>query len=263
MSDVTDQVREYWNRASCGTDRTNSDKHSLEYFEEIEEFRYRHEPYIHSFAQFTRWKDQKILEIGVGAGTDFLQFIRAGADTYGVDLTEEAIDNVSKRLEIYGLSARDLRCCNAEHLPYEDGAFDLVYTWGVIHHAENMEKVFAEIYRVTRPGGSVKIMIYNLNSVWAWYLFMRHGLPKGKFLGGRQWSIYHFQESYATKAYRSRDVKRLLSNLNHTRFRIHFWNQIIRDGARFATIRKIIDRITPRRMRWYMAFEFKKPVSTN
>lgn len=262
MNNVTDQVREYWNRASCGTDRTDKEKHSLEYFEEIEEFRYRHEPFIHSFAQFTRWNNQKILEIGVGAGTDFLQFVRAGAEAYGVDLTQEAIDNVSRRLDVYGLGARDLRCCNAEQLPYEDGAFDLVYSWGVIHHADDMQQVLSEIYRVTRPGGTVKIMIYNLNSVWAWYLFLRHGLPRGKLLGGRQWSIYNFQESYATKAYRLRELKQMLSNFNHTAIRVNFWNQKIREGARFATFRRIIERLTPRRMRWYMAFEFMKPAAT-
>ena len=260
MNDVTDRIREYWNRASCGTDRTDKEKYSLEYFEEIEKFRYRHEPYIPSFAQFTRWKNQKILEVGVGAGTDFLQVVRAGAEAYGVDLTQESIDNVSRRLQIYGLAAEDLRCCNAEHLPYEDECFDLVYSWGVIHHADDVQQVISEIYRVTKPGGTVKVMIYNLSSVWAWYLFLRHGLPRGKLWGGRQWSIYHFQESYATKAYRPRDVKRLLSKFDHSEIRFNFWNQKIRDGARFATIRGFIERITPRRMRWYMAFEFNKPL---
>jgi len=261
MNDVTDRVRTYWDQASCGTNRTEKNKFSLEYFEEIEEFRYRHEPYIHSFAQFTRWHGQKVLEIGIGAGTDFLQFVRAGACAHGVDLTQESVENVSNRLRVYCLEAKDLRVCNAEQLPYESGFFDLVYSWGVIHHAENMEKVFAEIYRVTRPGGRIKIMIYNLNSIYAWYRFVRHALPRGHLFDGRRWAIYHFQESFATKAYTAREIRNLLGQYAHSDLRFYYWEQRIRDGARCELLRRFLQRIMPRRMRWYLAFEFTKPVA--
>ena len=71
-TDVTARVRAYWERRSCGTDVTQKDKHSVESFEETEEFRYRVEPFIHSFAQFTRAGGQRVLEVGVAAGTDFV-----------------------------------------------------------------------------------------------------------------------------------------------------------------------------------------------
>ena len=71
------EVYKYWNNASCGTEHTKKDKFSKEYFEEIEQLRYAAEPEIFSFAQFTRFKDKKLLEVGIGAGTDFLQWVRA------------------------------------------------------------------------------------------------------------------------------------------------------------------------------------------
>lgn len=251
-------VKDYWEQASCGTNRTKQAKHSGEYFAEIEEFRYRHEPYIHSFAQFTRWRKKDVLEIGVGAGTDFTQFVRAGARAHGVDLTEESIANVRARLHTENLEAAELRVCNAEQLPYEDGTFDLVYSWGVVHHVENVERVLDEIYRVTKPGGSIKIMVYNLNSLHAWYMCLRHGLLRGRPFRSRRWAVYHFQESYATRLFSRRDIRQLLKRYPHSDLRFRFWDQHIRQGARWEGPRRLIQALTPVGMRWYMPFEFRK-----
>jgi len=258
---VTSTVKRFWERASCGTNRANSAKHSRDYFEEIEEHRYQVEPFISSFAQFTRWHGKKMLEVGVGAGTDFLQFVRAGACAHGVDLTNEAIENTGKRLDEYGLKAHDLRVCNAEQLPYPDNTFDLVYSWGVIHHAENTEQVFDEIYRVVKPGGRVKLMVYNLKSYHAWYMYLRHSVLRGKPWHGRRWAIYHFQESLATKAYSRREMTQMLARYPHARARFLYWNQTIREGARWERTRRLLDRLMPSSMRWYLAIEFRKESS--
>lgn len=255
---VTPHVKRYWETASCGTNRTRETKHSQSYFEEIEDFRYRYEPFIHSFAQFTRWHNKDILEVGVGAGTDFLQFVRAGARATGVDLTEESIRNVRERLDVYGLAAQDLRVCNAEELPYDTATFDLVYSWGVVHHAGQSEKVLAEIHRVTRPRGTVKIMVYNVNSAHAWHMYLRHALLRGRPFRGRRWAIYNFQESYATKAYSQRDIRRLVGEYAHSGLRFYFWEQIVRRGGKLETPRRLLQRLTPPRARWYMAFEYQK-----
>jgi ubiquinone/menaquinone biosynthesis C-methylase UbiE len=257
--DITsEKIKAYWNAVSCGTNRTEKAKFSRQYFDEIESFRYQHEPYIQQFAEFDRWTGKDILEVGVGAGTDFSQFVKRGANGYGVDLTEEAIANTSRRLEVYGLSAEELRVCNAETLPFEDDKFDLVYSWGVIHHAEHMEAVFDEIYRVTKPGGHIKIMVYNLNSTHAWYRCFVNALPKGKIRGGRKWAIYHYQESFATKAYTSREISKMVKQYPHKDLQFYFWDQRIRNGAHFEYLRRLIQSITPTRMRWHMAFEFTK-----
>jgi len=127
--------------------------YSKEYFEEIERRRYDPvvgEPEIFSFAQFTRYSGKKILEVGVGAGTDFIQWVRAGAVAYGIDLTEKAIEHVRRRLEVYNLHAADIRVGDAENLPYEDNTFDLVYSFGVIHHSPDTERALSEIITLQR-----------------------------------------------------------------------------------------------------------------
>jgi ubiquinone/menaquinone biosynthesis C-methylase UbiE len=258
-ADITPHVSAYWNAASCGTSRVAAVKHSPEYFAQVEEFRYRHEPYIHAFAQFTRWRGRRILEMGVGAGTDLLQFARAGARVSGVDLTPEAIDNARAVLALHGLKAEHLGVANGEHLPYPDEFFDLVYSWGVIHHANQMEKALHEIVRVTKRGGRVKVMVYNRAAVHAWYMYGRYGVARGRLAGGRAAALRDHQESFGTKAYTRREVERMLVPYRPQDLRFSFWDQLIRPGARFARPRRWLQRLTPASMRWYMGFEFDRP----
>jgi len=103
------RVKEYWNKNVCGTGAAEAPKFSREYFDQIEDLRYKVESDVFAFAQFTRYHGQKVLEVGTGSGTDFIQWVRAGAKAYGVDLTEESIEHVKKRLAIYGLAAEEIR----------------------------------------------------------------------------------------------------------------------------------------------------------
>src|SRR5690349_7836644 len=65
------EVRSFWNKESCGAGTTTAAKFSRQYFEDIENFRYYDQPYTHGFAQFTRYRDKKVVEVGFGAGIDF------------------------------------------------------------------------------------------------------------------------------------------------------------------------------------------------
>lgn len=211
--DLKNDVHAYWNKASCGTLVTAKPKHSKEYFDEIEEWRYQEEPDIFEFAQFTRFHGKKVLEVGVGAGTDFIQWARAGAVAHGIDLTEEAIQNVRERLEVYGLTCAELRVADAENLPFDDGNFDLVYSWGVIHHTPDMAKALQEIIRVTKPGGCCKVMIYNRHSLRSISMYLKYGLLKGRPFRSLADIYCHHYESIGTKVYSKREVTRLLDNL--------------------------------------------------
>jgi SAM-dependent methyltransferase len=213
MATLSD-VRDYWNQQSCGAGVAVADKHSRDYFEQIEEFRYRLEPEIFAFAQFTRHRGKKMLEVGVGAGTDFLQWCRAGADAHGVDLTEEAIENVRARLFVYDQHAADLKVGNAESLPYPDGTFDLVYSWGVIHHSPDTEKAFSEIVRVTRTGGTIKLMVYNRYSLQTFYWWLRHGLFRGKPWRSFADVLHHHMESVGTKGYTRGEITAMAERHN-------------------------------------------------
>lgn len=208
------QVHDYWNRQSCDTHIASSSKFSREYFEEIETFRYRDQPCIHAFAQFTRYHGKRVVEVGFGAGTDFIQWLRAGARATGIDLTQEALENLTHRIQIYGLPKPErIQTGDAENLPFESNTFDLGYSFGVLHHTPNTEKAVAELVRVVRPGGEIKMMLYNLHSLCVFKKWVKHALLRGQPWKGFRWAAANHIESIGTKAYTRDELKRMLGAL--------------------------------------------------
>ena len=211
------EVRTYWEQEPCGTDKAvvgDREARTREWFAEVERFRYEVEPFIHAVAQFTRHRGKRVLEVGVGAGTDHAQWARAGCDLYGVDLTEAAIETTQARLALDGLTSR-LQRLDAETLPFEDGFFDVVYSWGVIHHSEHPAQIIAEIQRVLRPGGTFIGMLYGRRSVTALHLWIRHALKAGRPWRSFSDVIVNHVESVGTKAYTIQEVRQLFSGFSH------------------------------------------------
>jgi len=215
------QVKEFWNRQSCDVQHARAEKFSRDYFEQIEQRRYDSTPIIHAFAQFTRYHGKRVLEVGFGAGTDFIQWLRAGAVASGVDLTEEALDNVNRRIEVYGLPQPEcLGVADAEDLPFSDNAFDLGYSWGVLHHTPNTEKSIAELVRVVRPGGEIKLMLYNRHSIYAYRRWLQMALGKGRPWKSLGWVLANHVESAGTKGYTKNEIGLMLAPLGLTDVRI-------------------------------------------
>ena len=216
------QVREFWNQQSCGTEAAKASKFTAAYFEEVEGFRYYDQPFIHAFAQFTRYRGKKVLEVGFGAGTDFIQWLRTGARVTGVDLTPEALAHARERISVYGLPAPEsLQVADAENLPFASDTFDLGYSFGVLHHSPDTEKALAELVRVTRPGGHVKVMLYNRRSVTVINRWVRFALLKGRPWLNLKWVLWNKAESPGTKGYSRRELVRMFGKLPLRKLHIH------------------------------------------
>jgi SAM-dependent methyltransferase len=199
LSPEKQQVRDFWNEASCGEALLLPQNDQVGYAAQSNA-RYALEPYILTFAGFGDAKGQKVLEIGVGLGADHQRFAEAGAALWGIDLTERAIEHTRRRLQTFGLSS-SLAVGDAENLEFEDSSFDLVYSWGVLHHSPDTARAVAEVFRVLKPGGRAKIMIYHTWSMVGLMLWVRYAL-----LRLRPWrsmnEIYaRYLESPGTKAY--------------------------------------------------------------
>lgn len=219
---LKDKVRDFWDEQSCDTQVATAPRFSREYFEEIEAFRYSDQPFIHSFAQFTRYHGKRVLEVGFGAGTDFIQWLRAGARVSGIDLTNEAIENVRHRIQAYGLpSPENLQVSDAENLPFESDMFDLGYSFGVLHHTPNTEKAVRELVRVIRPGGELKIMLYNRRSIAMINRWVRFGLLKGRPWRSLRWIVWNMVESPGTKGYTPRELIRMLTAARLRNIHVH------------------------------------------
>jgi ubiquinone/menaquinone biosynthesis C-methylase UbiE len=202
------QVHDFWNEASCGEDLyLKGETLRQKYYQQAKD-RYALEPYIADFADFQLATNKQVLEIGVGLGADHQKFAEAHAKLHGCDLTERAIEHTRDRLALFSLRS-DLRVADAENLPYETGFFDLVYSWGVIHHSPDTQQVANEIFRVLKPGGQAKIMIYHTYSWVGYLLWLRYALAKGQ-PGTDLATIYaNYLESPGTKAYSKTEANRL------------------------------------------------------
>jgi SAM-dependent methyltransferase len=177
-----EKVQGYWDARPCNIRHSQKPVGSEEYFHEVEFRKYRVEPHIPEFAEFARWRGKKVLEIGCGIGTDTINFARFGAEVTAVDLSAKSIEVASQRARVFGLEDRvRFFQANAEQLaetlPPE--TYDLVYSFGVIHHTPHPDRVLEQIRKYVKPGGTLKVMVYHR---WSWkvlWVVMSYG--RGQF----------------------------------------------------------------------------------
>ena len=209
-----EDIREFWNAEPCGT----------RYLEQHEDFeahrraRYALEPHIFDFAQFQAARGLRVLEIGVGMGADYLEWLKAGAQAVGVDFSAASIERARQQCEQGGLQP-DLRVADAEQLPFPDKSFDLVYSYGVMHHSPDTAQCVQEAWRVLKPGGQARIMVYHHPSITGAMLWLRYGLMRGKSL---RRCVFERLESPGTKTYTEPEALALLSGFEDVKMHVVF-----------------------------------------
>jgi ubiquinone/menaquinone biosynthesis C-methylase UbiE len=209
-SGLKQAVKDFWDDAPCGEVYASGDTLKKQ-FDAHSKMRYALEPYIFSFAQFETGKNKTVLEIGVGMGADHLEWAKACPKRLtGIDLTPHAVEYTKKRLETYGYSP-DCWVGDAENLPFSDKEFDIVYSWGVIHHSPDTLKAIQEIYRVLKPGGIARIMIYHYYSIVGYMLWLRYALLRMKPFLPLSDIYFNFLESPGTKAFTVSQAKEMCS----------------------------------------------------
>ena len=213
IEDQKEAVRQFWDDASCGEIYARGDG-MRERLERQSQARYELEPFIFGFARFADGRGKDVLEIGTGMGADHLEWAKSKPRSLtGVDLTQRAIDFTRERLKLYGLNS-ELRVADAEQLPFSDDSFDIVYSWGVLHHSPNTAKAIREVQRVTRVGGRALVMVYHRQSLVGFMLWVRYGLLRGSPFRSLD-SIYRQHlESPGTKAYSVEGARRLFTGFS-------------------------------------------------
>jgi 2-polyprenyl-3-methyl-5-hydroxy-6-metoxy-1,4-benzoquinol methylase len=237
-------VREYWNRRPCNVRHSQRPVGSKEYFDEVEARKYFVEPHIPGFADFERWRDKKVLEIGCGIGTDTINFARHGADVTVAELSDESMKIAQQRASVFGLSDRiAFHHGNAEELTrfvpvYEH---DLIYSFGVIHHSPHPERILEQARSYARPGSTLKVMVYNRRSWKVLWMVLRYG--HGNFSKTRELIAEHSEAqtgSPVTYAYTKGELRAMLA----------------RHG--FQVTELFVDHIFPWRIRDYVEYRYVK-----
>lgn len=169
-----EEVKQYWNQRPCNIRHSNKEIGSKEYFLEVSKRKYIVEPHILEFANFEQWRNKKVLEVGCGIGTAAHSFIENGAIYKGIDLSEQSIKIAKQRLNIFDLNGvieeGDIESYSSKE------KYDLVYSFGVLHHTPDTQKAIKNIYNLLKEGGTFKLMLYAKNS-WK-YFCIKDGLER-------------------------------------------------------------------------------------
>ena len=192
--------RTWWTQNTMSyewNDKVKGERFTLPWYEEIDRrFIYGARLFAHDKAPFDRIMPlaevvgKRVLEIGCGMGLHTELFARAGAEISSVDISETSVFATRTRLQLKGLQA-DVRHADARQLPFADATFDLVWSWGVIHHSAQTAIILRDIHRVLRPGGELRVMVYHLDGMSAYTVLARDhllGFWRGRTLDECLWA---------------------------------------------------------------------------
>jgi SAM-dependent methyltransferase len=111
-------------------------------------------------------KGSLVLDVGTGSGRHSYEAHRLGARVVAVDVGE-AIHVARRNLPSDVVTVQ----ADAEELPFEDEAFDLVMAIGVLHHLPDPRRALKSLARLVRPGGHIQIYVYWIPSR-RWHRFL-------------------------------------------------------------------------------------------
>ena len=237
------EVQNYWNSRPCNIRHSTAEIGTKEYFDQVEARKYFVEPHIPAFANFNRWKGKKVLEIGCGIGTDTMNFARAGAEVTAVDLSIESLNLAKKRAEVFGFEDRiKFYEANAEklsdYIPAEK--YDLVYSFGVIHHSPHPEEIIKQIREnFVHSGSALKLMVYYR---YSWKVFWMLLQEKFQFWNLDKIIAKHSEAQTGcpvTYSYSKKTVENLI-------------------GDGFEIQEKAVEHIFPYRISEYVKYEYVK-----
>lgn len=160
---------EYWERSIPWT----FSEEQLSY-EEKRNLRYSLHNYMLKTIPFNSYESKLVLEVGSGSGIDSAEFAKHGAEVMSLDFTENGTRSTRDLFREIKLTPRVVRA-TAQSLPFPDATFDLVYSFGVLHHIPDIQVAVKEIARVLRPKGELICMLYNRESIlYAYSILFLH-----------------------------------------------------------------------------------------
>lgn len=268
------EVARQWDGDPCGAvTAAPVEPESAAWYASVRDYRYRlYAPWMRQALNFGRSRDKDVLEIGVGLGSDHLLLAESGARMTALDLSREHLRHTSKHLEYCGLSTK-ATLGDAERMPFPDGSFDLVYSFGVLHHTPGTRQAISEVHRVLRPGGTALIALYHRHSFFFWLStigvsgILKLGLIRKGWRRLLSEIEYRSSENTAVplvKVYSRRQVRRLFRDFGQVAIVAHHV-----EGGHFPLIGQVLARRLSRDWferylgfgGWYLVVEASKALA--
>jgi 2-polyprenyl-3-methyl-5-hydroxy-6-metoxy-1,4-benzoquinol methylase len=150
---------------------------------------------------FDQIAGKRVLEVGCGMGLHTELMAQAGAQVTAVDISPTSVAATRARLALKDIAA-DVRELDAETLDTRE-EFDLVWSWGVIHHSARTGRVLRNLYNALKPGGELRFMVYSLEGMQAYAVIVSRyllGFWRGQSLDELLWrSTDGYLARYFTK----------------------------------------------------------------
>lgn len=286
-----ERVREHWDRQPCDSELSARTPASRDFYLDVERQRYALQPHILECHSWIDWRGKSVLEVGAGIGTDARQLIHAGARYVGINIDRGSAEATALALRLFCLPGVSLRR-DARSLDFSDGAFDVVYSFGVLQHIPQVERAVAQIERVLAPGGELLVMLYNRSSInyafeimllrklGLWLLCIpgmigvlaRLGLPRAKLERNRQLHRERGRMSREEwlsrntngpdypycRVYDAREAEQLLSGFEILRHEVRFF-----DHRHWGVLGRLLPprlrRALGRRWGWHRILHVRKP----
>ena len=232
------RVAHFWDANPCESFAATARPGERAFFEQVERFRYASQPYMRDLIGFDRFADKRLLEVGCGLGIDLRQFALGGARVVGLDLSANSVALARQHFRTFDTDGQFVNS-DSELLPFADKSFDVVYSFGVLHHTPDTQAAIDDCWRVLKPGGRFIVMLYNRRS-WAVvvepYLLAakrrlsRRSLPPHPTDSSEVVRRYDGGDNPLGKAFTPKEVHRMLRNyvdvqmtMRESRFRGDSW----------------------------------------
>ena len=215
-----ERAKAVWGTTPAGTTWGGGAKPGTkEFFQNVLEKRFIYEvPWLLQLVPFASFNKMKVLELGCGAGYDAYQFCRNGSDYFGIDIAPANIERVKKYLGLYGYEPKVIEG-DVENLPFEGNSFEVIFSFGVLHHTPDIAKSLLEAHRVLRPEGEFYVIVYHKNSIFYWITlllfnhYLRFGFMKQRFKERLSMIEYTTnQELPLVNAYTRRELRKMLED---------------------------------------------------
>jgi SAM-dependent methyltransferase len=138
-----------------GPPREAAEPFSLQWFLDAENARHhRYGKWLPRLLEFAKHTGERLLGLGYGMGTDWVQYARHGAEVVACSPSADHLAIVQRNFELRGLRGR-LVHAPAAKLPLETASIDVACVNNLFHELTEPKAVVDELYRVLKPGGKV------------------------------------------------------------------------------------------------------------